>query len=144
MIKFVSQIFFKLHPNIRRFIKFAMVGTTGSLIALAILYILVEFFNWDKYVAWLLGVIIGFFFNFVLNSIFTWRERKANSKSEIFRRLSLYYLFAFMAIGLNLLIYHFLLKAGIYYILSASITIVIVAGFNFTLANFVVWRPAKN
>lgn len=57
--------------TITQFVKFALVGATGTLISLSILYILTEFFYFEYWIALPIGYFIGITNNFLLNKRFT-------------------------------------------------------------------------
>lgn len=125
---------------VQRFLKFALVGGLGSLISLILLYSFVEAFGLNKYLAWFFGLVVGLASNFILNSIYTWADRKANSKNEIIKRLIKYYSFYGLIILLNYFFYFLFNTLGLHYILSAFISVFICALINFSAVNTFIWK----
>ncbi len=124
----------------KRFIKFSIVGAVGMVIGLGTLYIFVEFANLGYYLSWFLATILNTLSNYIGNSFFTWREVKTKSQKEETKRLILYYILTFLALGINYLTYYILLKMQVYYIYAALAGVVVATGLNFTFNNWIIWK----
>src|SRR3712207_917572 len=61
-------------PSAGRFWKFAMVGASGVLVNSLTLITLVEYFDANKVIAWMIAVGLSILSNFLLNNAFTWRD----------------------------------------------------------------------
>ena len=59
-----------------RLIKFAIVGTSGVVVNLGLLYILVEWFGLYYMLAAVISIGSSVLSNFILNDKWTWRDRK--------------------------------------------------------------------
>lgn len=140
MRKYYINIGYLLKGKYGRFLKFCIVGGIGSLVSLIILYLLVEYLSFNKYLGWLIGLVLGLASNFILNSLYTWSDRKTNSKTEIIRRLIKYYTLYAIIIVVNYFFYFLFNTLGLYYILSAFFSIVICALINFYFANSLIWK----
>jgi len=140
MKKFFLDIWAAGWAKFGRFIKFCLVGASGSLISLILLYIFVESFEVNKYAAWLFGLFFGLASNFLLNSLFTWSDRQTHSRSEITKRMLKYYAFYALAGGVNYFFYFLFNSLNFYYLLSAFFAVAIGATINFFIANFFIWK----
>ena len=139
---------FKTVPEAARFLKFCIVGGSGVLVNLGILYGLVEFVNFGKNIAWAIAVVISIFTNYFLNSFFTYSDKKSETHNESMRRVIIYYLISFFTMFFNFLVYRSMMNFGFYYILSALGGIVAATILNFVLVTKLVWklhiRSSKN
>ena len=59
-----------------RLIKFAIVGTSGVVVNLGLLYILVEWFGLYYMLAAVISIGSSVLSNYILNDKWTWRDRK--------------------------------------------------------------------
>ena len=126
---------------IKRFVKFGLVGISGIIIGLGTLYFFIEFVHLGKHFGWFLATILAIFNNFTWNNLFTFKDRKTLSENKWERRLFSYYLFTLFGTGLNYLWYYFLLRLGVNYLLAAaSGALIIGAGLNFYLSNWIIWK----
>src|SRR5919205_3043679 len=67
-------------PSAGRFWKFALVGISGVLVNMLTLITLVEYFNANPTVAWIVAVGLSILSNFLLNNAFTWRDVRHSSR----------------------------------------------------------------
>jgi dolichol-phosphate mannosyltransferase len=139
-------------PAAGRFWKFAMVGSSGVLVNMAVLVSLVEFLNADRTVAWMFGVGASILSNFLLNNAFTWRDVRNSSRIHFLMRGALSYPVAILALGANFAVYYPLKDApgffpaafeGYTYIPAAFLGILAATSVNFVLNSQLVFRPAK-
>jgi len=131
---------FKTVPEAARFLKFCIVGGSGVFVNLGVLFTLVEFFQIDKTTAWAVAVVISIFSNYFFNSIFTYGDKKSETREESMRRIVIYYLISFFTMFFNFLIYQSALNFGVYYIIAAFLGILGATVLNFVLATKLVWR----
>lgn len=73
----------------KRFIKFALVGSSGVIVNMGFLYILKEVARIDLKFSSILAIEISILFNFFLNNIWTWSDR---STSPFLHRIAKYHL----------------------------------------------------
>jgi len=133
-------IIFKTVPEAGRFIKFCLVGLSGVLVNLGVLFFLVEALDQNENWAWFWSVIISIFSNFILNNFFTYSDRKSPSRRESLKRVAYYYITSFLGMGVNFIFYWGAREAGAHYLLAALIGVVAATLVNFYLATKVVWR----
>ena len=127
-------------PEAARFLKFCIVGGSGVFVNLGTLFVLVEFFHFGKTTGWALAVILSIFTNYFLNSVFTYGDKKSETRNESMRRVLFYYLISFFTMFFNFLVYQSLLNFGIYYLLGAFAGILAATILNFILVTKIVWR----
>lgn len=131
---------FRTVPEAGRFLKFCLVGGSGVIVNLGVLYVLVEFFSSGKNSAWLIAVILSILSNFVLNNIFTYSDKKSPSRSESIKRLFYFYITSLLGMLLNFIVYRATMNLGLHYMLAALLGILAATFLNFYLATKVVWR----
>src|ERR687890_2505613 len=132
-------------PSAGRFWKFALVGASGVLVNMLTLITLVEYFDANPTVAWMVAVGLSILSNFLLNNAFTWRDVRHSSRIHFFLRGALAYPVAIVALGTNFAVYYPLIKyLGVdfpYYAIAAFLGIVAGTCSNFILSSRFVFRP---
>ena len=136
-----------------RILRFMIIGATGTVINLASLYLLNTFVihkaftaNWTTAVAdrsYLAAFIPAFLLsvvsNYLLNNLWTFRERIAG-KAGFWK----YLLMACTTLPIDIsLVYIFTEYAGLYYILSAAITILITFIIRYTISKKFIWKGQR-
>ena len=66
-----------------QFIKFAIVGASGTLVNLGLTYLFAVILNWNDYLSTAIGFIASVLSNFILNDIWTFNPRFAKSKKAL-------------------------------------------------------------
>ncbi|MFX0170582.1 MAG: GtrA family protein [Candidatus Hodarchaeota archaeon] len=118
--------------EIHRIVKFFIVGSTGTLITLSLLYSLTEFLGLWYPVSLAIGWMVGFLNNFFWNRKWTFEV----GTGKVYKQMSIYLICTLVALGTNEIITIFLTEIGrIWYFLSS----VIGTGFS-TLINFSLVR----
>jgi dolichol-phosphate mannosyltransferase len=125
-----------LHPRI---VKFAIVGGSGVLVNMGILYLLTELFHIKYFLSSIFAIELSIISNFLLNDLWTWSERK---KKKFYRRLIQYHISAGITAFLaNWLLLVFLTEViGIYYMISNLIGIGVGMLSNFILNDLWTFR----
>ena len=123
-----------------RFIKFGLIGLSGLFVSLFFIWLFVEFAHLDKYLAWVLGTIIAIFSNYILNSFFTFPDRKTASGKEWRRRLALYFFMTLISVLINYLFYTAFLALKVHYLIAATAGIIISGALNFYFSVLWVWK----
>lgn len=132
---------FKTIPEAGRFLKFCLVGLSGVFVNLGVLTILVEIFHQDKEgIAYILAILISILTNYSINSVFTYSDKRSESRRESIRRMSYYYIIAGLVMFFNYEVYRLFLSFGIFYLSSAFFAILLSTGLNFILVTKIVWR----
>lgn len=126
-------------PNRIKFLmRYGVAGALGGLSQLGMVYLLVELFHlW-----YMIGVVLGFFValavSFTLQKYWTFREP---STEHAKRQFVWYTLIALGSLGGNIvLMYMFVERVGMWYLLAQAFTIAIVAGSGFLLNNYITFK----
>lgn len=115
-----------------RVLKFSIVGASGVLVNMGMLFFLTEVLNLFYMISSILAIEISIVTNFVLNDLWTWHDRK---KKNLLARVLQYHI----SVGMTAVVINWLLLIilteffGLYYLISNLIGIS--AG---TLSNFVI------
>jgi len=131
---------------LKRILKFGLVGASGVIVGLGVITLSVEVLKINPRYAWFISTFFATLNNFLLNNYYTWSERKAKKTKEFSQKISIYYIFTAISIGINYFIYNFFLNQGFHYFIALGVAIIICAIFNFALNELVVWRkkPTDN
>src|SRR5215204_5379925 len=139
----ISSLFWYV-PSAGRFWKFALVGVSGVLVNLLTLITLVEYFNANPTVSWMVAVGLSILSNFLLNNAFTWRDVRHSSRIHFLLRGALAYPVAIIALGANFAVYYPIIKyisADFpYYAIAAFLGIVAGTSANFILSSRFIFR----
>lgn len=105
MIEFFVNAFRLRLRSSKRFIKFGMVGGSGIIVNLGMLFVLVEVFGLSKILlAPILAVEASIIWNFMLNNFWTFKHSK--NTDHFLKKLMKFHLIAFSGMALNLAIYN--------------------------------------
>ena len=139
----ISSLFWYV-PSAGRFWKFALVGASGVLVNLLTLITLVEYFNANPTVAWIIAVGASILSNFLLNNALTWRDVRHSSRIHFLLRGALAYPVAIIALGANFAVYYPIIKyisADFpYYVVGALLGIIAGTSVNFILSSRFIFR----
>jgi dolichol-phosphate mannosyltransferase len=134
MVKIIKNTYGYITANLinPRFLKFAIVGGSGVIVNMGLLFILSEFFHIHYIISSIIAIETSIILNFVLNDIWTWADRA--KKTFIQRFIQYHIAVGVTAILVNWILLIFLTEiVGLYYLVSNLIGIG--AG---TLANYVI------
>ena len=113
----------------KQFFKFAFVGFVGTIMNIAILYTLTEYFGIYYIISALFAFIVSATSNFMLNKVWTFRE---NVSYKIIKKYVSFFIVSISALSFNILfLYIFTEYFRIYYILSQILAIGISLSINF-------------
>jgi len=125
----VGYLFYKKR-SLGQFIKFSIVGGVGTLINIAILYILTEFFNIYYLISAIFAFIVALTNNFILNKIWTFEEKL---KEGALRKYIKFFTISVIALTVNLsFLYIFVEYFKIWYIFAQFLAILITLIINFS------------
>ena len=115
-----------------KIICFALIGGSGFFMNYFISYLFSSgiIVNWWYMHASMLGIGVLMTSNFVLNKIFTFKDRNF-SLSHLFRQYAFYLLFSVIGAGIQLFVLYFLVEAGIIYPISLLLGVIIGSLSNF-------------
>ena len=115
-----------------KIICFALIGGSGFFMNYFISYLFSSgiIVNWWYIHASMLGIGVSMTSNFVLNKVFTFKDRNF-SLSHLFRQYAFYLLFSVIGAGIQLFVLYFLVEAGIIYPISLLLGVIIGSISNF-------------
>jgi len=121
----------------RKFVLFCFVGGISSLIDLAVLITLVEFFGVPVLPASGVGVLVASINGYILNRVLTFK----NKSQKIAGQYIAYLLVSLVGLLLTLLCMHIFIEyVHLHYIIAKLITIVLVTSWNFTVNHLFVFK----
>lgn len=113
-----------------RFVRFGIVGVSGTLIDFGVTWLCKEKLHWNKYVSNSLGFILAATNNYTWNRLWTFESQN----SEIFREYGSFVLIALIGLGLNNFVTWLLHeKAHWNFYLSKLVAVGVVVIWNFSM-----------
>jgi dolichol-phosphate mannosyltransferase len=120
----------KLADSLYRFFKFGLVGASGIIVNMGLLWIFRELLHLPFFISGFLAIELSIVTNFVLNDIWTWRDRR--NRSFVSRLIRYNAAAAFTAFGFNYLVLLVAVYAfGINYIPANLFGIIVASLLNF-------------
>jgi dolichol-phosphate mannosyltransferase len=115
-----------------KIICFALIGGSGFFINYFISYLFSSgiIVNWWYIHASMLGIGVSMTSNFILNKIFTFKEKNFNP-SHVFKQYILYLLFTIIGAGIQLVVLYFFVEEGFVYSISLLFGVIIGSISNF-------------
>jgi dolichol-phosphate mannosyltransferase len=127
--------------ELKRFIKFCVVGASGFCVNLGLLALFVEVANMHKVWAQVPSYQISILTNFAFNEYWTFRDRRTPGLKAFLIRAVKFNLVSQVGWGINIGVYYVALNvAGIYYIVSQIIAIAVATLWNFFTNVIWTWR----
>lgn len=125
--------------RLEEFIKFGIVGGSGVIVNMGLLYILTRFFSVRLEIASAIAIEVSILSNFFLNNLWTFKKR--NTHVPFWSRLLRYHLVTGLAGIVNYLVLLLLVKTfGLHDMLSNLIGIAIGTVINYSLNSLWTWR----
>jgi dolichol-phosphate mannosyltransferase len=127
--------------EIRRFLQFAIIGGSGILVNMGMLWLLTEFANISYRISGLVSIEASIISNFILNDIWTFRDRRvAGVKAKLIRALK-FNLISIVGAAIQYGLYiAFTDLVGLHYLISMLIGITAALIWNFSMNTFWTWR----
>ncbi len=127
--------------ELRRFIKFCLVGLSGVGVNEGLLWLLKGSVGLPLFLASAISIEISIISNFTLNNLFTFRDRRFASPKSNLNRLLIFNMVSLGGLGINLGILLLLTEVfGIHYLISNLCGIAVAALWNYTLSTWWTWR----
>lgn len=128
----------------RNILKFALVGATGALLNLAIIYTLTNCIHIWYMISAILAIECSILWNFYLNTKVTFNYRFSKG-SELFAAVFKYHLSSFASSIINLLaLFAFTEFLKIYFLFSELLAIILAFGINYLISTKYVWFEKNN
>jgi dolichol-phosphate mannosyltransferase len=130
--------------EIRRLVKFGLVGSWGFVVNMSILWFLTEMAGLYYLFSSLVAIEIALINNYVLNDLWTWHDRGKAGRREYFKRMLQYHITASAAMLTNISLLWMLTEvAGIYYLASNVFGILCGAALNYFVNDRWTFRHRK-
>jgi len=135
--EYLKQLSSLYYYKYRRFLKFCLVGFLGAILNLGLLALLTEVAGLHYLVAWVITIETVLITNFVLNDLWTFKDRRERGCSTLVRARR-YFITCIGGVIIQFGILALLTEvAGVYYIVSATIGIIV--GFFWNWGGSVLW-----
>jgi dolichol-phosphate mannosyltransferase len=124
-----------------RFAKFCAVGISGVFVNMGLLWLLTNFAGFYYLFSAIFAIEASILSNFILNEIWTFRDRRAGGIKSIIGRALKFNLVCSIGVGLNMAVLYGLTEFfGVYYLVSNLVGIAVATLWNYGLSNFWTWR----
>jgi dolichol-phosphate mannosyltransferase len=124
-----------------RFIKFCLVGISGILVNMGLLWLLTEVAGLFYLLSAAISIETSIVSNFILNDFFTFPDRRLPGAKSFFLRLVKYNLLCVAGLGVNMGVLWLLTDVlGIYYLLSQLVGIAAATLWNYILSTWWAWK----
>jgi dolichol-phosphate mannosyltransferase len=124
----------------KRVFKFGIVGISGIIVNLGILFVLVEFFTMNKDLASPIAIEIAILNNFIWNDLWTFGSPESRKVSSRWHRLAAFNLVSVGGAAINYAIFLMLISwFAVYYLAAQLIGILIAFVWNFLINRRVTW-----
>jgi len=135
-LRFIQKKF-----DLLRFIKFCLVGGTGTLINMGLLWLLTEFAGLPYLISAAIGIETSIISNYTFHTFFTFSDRRSSSMKVFFLRLLKYNLVSAGGLAINIGVLWLLTEvAGLYYLLSNLCGIASATLFRYVISLRWTWR----
>lgn len=130
---------------LRRFLKFCLVGGSGVLVNMGLLWLLTEQAGLFYLASSAVAVECAIVNNFIWNDVWTFRDRRATGWQARLGRLGRFNVVSLAGLGINVLVlWLFTDHLGVYYLLSNLAGIVVATMWNFLVNARWTWRPGAS
>ena len=127
--------------ELQRIIKFMLVGISGIVVNLGLLWLLTEVFGIYYMYSAAFSIETSIISNFMLNDIWTFRDRRLRTSDPYFKRLIKYNFVAMGGLLINLIILYTLKEfLGIHYLIADLVGIFVAFVWNFILSTLWTWK----
>ena len=132
---------FQIKKLALKFIKYGFVGCSGIIVDFTMTFVFIEYLNLDIFVSNALGFLIAATSNFYINSIWTFR----NIKADIFPQLIKFVCFSCIGVLFNyILVNAFMRYAGVNFYASKFFAIGLVFIWNFSMNYLFTFNERKH
>jgi len=125
-----------------RFIIFSMVGASGLVLSLGLLYLLLAFGKVQFLTAQAITTFVAMTANFFLNNSMTYRDRRLRGR-RLWIGLATFYAACFVGAIVNIRVAEFIKEAGSSRYLAAACGLSIGAVWNYAVTSIITWRQVR-
>jgi len=123
-----------------RFLKFSVVGASGVIVNLGLLWFLTSIVGIYYVISNIIAVEISIITNFILNDLWTWRDRRTGGLTATLKRLAAFNAVCAGGLVINTaVLYALTTYLGIYYMISALFGIAAATMWNYWVNNLITW-----
>ena len=127
--------------ELTRFVKFCLVGASGVLVNMGLLWLLTEFASLFYLLSAAISIESSIISNFTLNDVFTFPDRRAKGVKNLLHRLLKFNIVSLAGLGLNMaVLWLFTDILGIYYLLSNLCGIALATLWNYVVNFWWTWK----
>lgn len=131
--------------ELKRFLKFAVVGTSGAGVNLGLLALFVEVGGLHETIAVGISYEISILTNFMLNEVWTFRDRRGPGWRSVLARALKFNLVSLVGWAINLAVFSMIFNlAGIHYLLSEIMAIGVAMLWNFFVNVKWTWKGKRD
>jgi len=132
-----------VNPDDLRFVRFGLVGLSGILVNTVVLWLLKTRMGLYYVTAGALAIVVAITWNFLLNDTFTWRERRSRTARDMGTRYLKYWTVSGVGSLLQVGGLYIFTEAGLPYLVSNLIGIVLGVVWNFKMHSGWTWKPTE-
>ncbi|MBE8189649.1 MAG: glycosyltransferase family 2 protein [Candidatus Thioglobus sp.] len=121
-----------------RFMMFVAVGLSGVLVHLGILYVAINL-NYSFVIAQIIATIMAMTSNYILNNIFTYKDKRLTGR-KFFQGLLSFYLACSFGFLVNILLADFLFELNNIWWLAGLLGAVVGSVWNYGMTKYITWR----
>ena len=125
---------------IKKFYKFSLVGGSALCIDFILLIVMIDYMYMDPYLSKIISMAIMIFYTWYFNRTFTFKNKNKNRVGQIIQ----YYLFMFLGLSINYLIYSlslsYLENINYNYLVSSALGSGTAMMINFCNMNFIIFK----
>ena len=127
--------------ELTRFVRFCLVGASGVLVNMGLLWLLTEFAGLFYLLSAAISIESSIISNFLLNDLFTFPDRRAKGVKHLLKRLWKFNVVSLAGLGLNMAVLWLLTDIwGIYYLLSNLFGIALATLWNYLVNFWWTWK----
>jgi len=131
----------KRKGELRRFLKFCLVGGSGVFVNMGLLWVLTEIAGLFYLLSAAISIETSIISNFILNNQFTFRDRGSSGVKSFFNRLVKFNLVSLVGLGINMGVLWLLTEVfGLYYLLSNLCGIAVATLWNYLVNTWWTWK----
>jgi len=131
----------KRKGELRRFLKFCLVGLSGVFVNMGLLWVLTEIAGLFYLLSAAISIETSIISNFMLNNHFTFRDRGSSGVKSFFNRLVKFNLVSLVGLGINMGVLWLLTEVfGLYYLLSNLCGIAVATLWNYLVNTWWTWK----
>ncbi|HPL95294.1 MAG TPA: GtrA family protein [bacterium] len=139
LTQIINLIWHHFFLKFKQFFKFCVVGTTGAIIDIGGLWLLVEFVGLYYLVGATISFVAAVINNYFLNKYWTFKDQSKISLAQFFS----FSIISVIGLGINLLtMYIFVECVNLNYLISKAIASLIVLSWNFLMNKYITFKKS--